>query len=194
MTGGEKLWCEHKYERGFNFTPEYKLWLCGNHEPRISDTTNSIWNRVKKIPFNVIVPEKERIKDYGMKLATTHGPAILNWIVQGAVKWFNEGITEPDKVKFATQAYREGQDILYEFLKEHCKLQPSANIPVADLYNDYKKWCDNNGTYCIGKRQFDDRLSEKGIRKDRGNANKMTWYGIRLMDEMEKQLNDEPDF
>ncbi|GAI96362.1 unnamed protein product, partial [marine sediment metagenome] len=39
MTGGEPLWCEHKFERGYNFQPTHKLWLSGNHEPVITDTT-----------------------------------------------------------------------------------------------------------------------------------------------------------
>lgn len=186
MTGGEKLWCEHKYERGFNFTPEYKLWLAGNHEPRITDTTPSIWNRVKKIPFTVTIPLEERIKDYGVKLAREHGEAILAWIVQGVVHWFTSGIPEPDKVRVATQTYRDGQDVLHEYLAECCTFQPSASITVAELYTDYKAWCDRNNTYCIGKGKFDERLLEKGIRKDRGNYNKMCWYGIRLLTEEER--------
>ena len=37
MTGGEPLWCEHIFERGYKFQPTHKLWLSGNHEPVITD-------------------------------------------------------------------------------------------------------------------------------------------------------------
>ncbi|MFC1965194.1 phage/plasmid primase, P4 family, partial [Chloroflexota bacterium] len=87
MTGGEPLWCEHKFERGYNFEPTHKLWLSGNHQPIITDTTNSIWFRLKKIPFPVEIPEPERRKGYAEYLAAEHGAAILAWLVRGCVEW-----------------------------------------------------------------------------------------------------------
>ncbi|MFC1937218.1 phage/plasmid primase, P4 family [Chloroflexota bacterium] len=80
MTGGESLWCEHKFERGYNFQPTHKLWLSGNHEPVITDTTNSIWFRLKKIPFMVEIPEADRKKGYAEHLAEEHSAAIMAWV------------------------------------------------------------------------------------------------------------------
>ncbi|MFC1907208.1 phage/plasmid primase, P4 family [Chloroflexota bacterium] len=52
MTGGEPIWHERKFQRGFSFEPTHTLWLSGNHEPRIKDTTDSIWDRLNKVDFN----------------------------------------------------------------------------------------------------------------------------------------------
>ncbi len=186
MTGGEELRCERKYEHGFNFLPQYKLWLSGNHEPVITDTTNSIWNRLKKIPFTVTIPENERIKNFRKLLSKEHGQAILAWLVNGCLEWAQHGLGEPPVITEATQHYRESQDILLEFLTESCIRQPSASIIVADLYKAYKQWCDDNSSYAIGKNTFSARLKEKGFITDRGSRNKLIWKGIRLMTEEEK--------
>lgn len=186
MTGGERLRCERKYEHGFDFLPQYKLWLSGNHEPTITDTTNSIWKRLKKIPFTVTISEQDRVKDFRGILSREHGQAILAWLVQGCLDWQKYGLGEPPDVIQATQQYRESQDILIDFLTETCTFQSSTTIIVADLYKAYKEWCDNNSAYAIGKNTFSARLRERGLSTTRGSGNKPIWRGIRLMTEEEK--------
>lgn len=172
MTGGERLRCERQYEHGFDFVPQYKLWLSGNHEPTITDTTNSIWKRLKKIPFTVTISEQDRVKDFRGILSREDEQAILAWLVQGCLDWQKYGLGEPPDVIQATQQYRENQDILIDFLTETCTLQSSATITVADLYKAYKEWCDNNSAYAIGKNTFSARLRERGLSTSRGSGNK----------------------
>ncbi|MFC1903728.1 phage/plasmid primase, P4 family [Chloroflexota bacterium] len=186
MTGGEELRCERKYEHGFSFKPNYKLWLSGNHEPTISDTTNSIWNRVKKIPFTSTISSEDRIKGFADILSRDHGKAILAWLVKGCLEWQKQGLGEPVEVIAATQEYRESQDILHDFLNECCLFKKSEAMPVSELYKLYKAWCDENDTYCIGKNKFRDRLIEKGLRTIPGSANKTLWQGIRALSKDEK--------
>ena len=186
MTGGEKIRCERKYEHGFDFLPWYKLWLSGNHEPVITDTTNSIWYRLKRIPFKVSIPEDKRIKDYRHTLSGEHGEAILAWLVIGCLEWQKMGLGEPPEVLQAIKQYREEQDILHDFLAECSIFQPSATITNTDFYKAYKQWCDENDTHCVGKNTFGTRLKEKGLMTDRGAHNKLIWRGIRLSTEEEK--------
>lgn len=187
MTGGEQLRCERKFEHGFNFTPTHKLFLSGNHEPRITDTTNSIWNRLKYVPFNVSIPENERIKGLRYTLSREHGPAILNWLVQGCLKWQSEGLMEPPEVKAAIQTYRDSQDILHDFLQERCLIQPGETITVKELYSEYKNWAENNDIdKPLSKRVFGDRLREKNLKVHPGTGNVQIWYGIRLLTTEEK--------
>jgi len=188
MTGGEELWCEKKFEHGHSFKPTHKLWLSGNHEPVITDTTNSIWNRLKKIPFTVEIPEGERKKGYSEYLAKEHGPAILAWIVAGCVAWYkNDDLGEPDAVKQAVAAYRDLQDILHEFLNESCVMQRGVSMPQKDLYADYKRWCTGNDVdHPLGKLNFRTRILEKGMLNAFGNRNAAIWRGIRLLTEQEK--------
>ena len=181
MTGGEPLWCERKFEHGFEFTPTHKLWLSGNHAPIITDTTNSIWNRLKKIPFTVSIPEAERKKGFAEYLAKEHGKAIITWLVKGCVDWYKTGsLKEPDVVKQAVAEYRNEQDILHDYLAERCVIHVGATIDQKALYADYKTWAEENDLHPIGKLNFRSRIIEKGIFNAVGNRNIKIWQGIRL--------------
>lgn len=185
MTGGEMIRCERKFEHGFNFKPTHKLWLSGNHEPRITDTTNSIWNRLKYIPFKATINEDERIKGLRSIISREHGKAVLAWLVEGCLLWQSEGLGEPPEVKEAIQAYRESQDILHDFLFECCLIKTGETIPVADLYREYKAWGERNDIKPVGKYTFSSRLKEKGLTTYAGNRNQQLWYGVRLLAEDE---------
>jgi len=51
MTGGDKLVTRFLYGEFFEYVPQFKVFLAVNHKPIIRDTTNSIWRRIKLIPF-----------------------------------------------------------------------------------------------------------------------------------------------
>ncbi len=187
MTGGEMIRCERKFEHGFNFKPSHKLWLSGNHEPRITDTTNSIWNRLKYIPFKATIGEDERVKGLRNLISRNHGTAVLTWLVEGCRMWQSEGLGEPIEVKEAIQAYRESQDVLHDYLGENCLIKKSESIAVSDLYKNYMEWCKTNDIVAIGKTNFGNRVKEKGIDTQRGTANRLIWRGIRLLTSDKKE-------
>jgi putative DNA primase/helicase len=190
MTGGEPLWGEHKFERGYNFQPTHKLWLSGNHEPGITDTTNSIWGRLKKIPFTVEIPEADRKKGYAEYLASEHGAAILTWLVQGCSDWRKAGsLGEPEVVTQAVAEYRDQQDILHDYQKERCIFARGTTIDQKALYTDYKKWAEDNDVNPIGKGTFRTRMREKGAITDYGNKNIAIWRGIRLRTDSDDNVN-----
>ncbi|MFC2060777.1 phage/plasmid primase, P4 family, partial [Chloroflexota bacterium] len=189
MTGGEKLRCERKFEHGFEFKPTHKLWLSGNHEPRITDTTNSIWNRLKYVPFTVTFGEAERIKGLRNTLARDHGEAILTWVVAGCLAWQAEGLGEPVEVIEAIQNYRDSQDYLHGFIIECCIFKKSATIEQRELYDEYKQWCETNDEKAIGKHTFRSRLIEKGAIAGVGNKNIKIWSGLRLRIESDNAEN-----
>lgn len=189
MTGGEPIWCEHKFERGFNFQPTHKLWLSGNHEPTIKDTTDSIWRRVKKIPFNAQIPEESRIKGYAEILAKNDASAILAWLVSGCVEWQKlGGLSEPNAVLQAVNNYRDKQDLLHDFLSECCVFQKSGVVDQKDLYAAYKQWSEENDNIAMGKLKFRARILEKNCQSDAGNKNIKIWRGIRLKTDQDNQV------
>jgi putative DNA primase/helicase len=189
MTGGEKLHHEKKFEHEFEFTPTHKLWLSGNHKPIITDTTLSIWRRVKFINFDVTIPEEKRIKNLRDLLkASEHQKAILAWIVAGAIAWAKQGLGEPPEITEATNKYREEMDLLAEFIREICIIK-AGDSTVSEYYKAYKTWAEANDFPVLGKNAFNKRLQEKGFTNYRGTANKLFWRGIRVLTENEKVTN-----
>lgn len=183
MTGGEPIWVERKFQRGYNINPTHKLWLSGNHEPRIKDTTDSIWDRLKKIPFECRIPADKEIQGYGEKLASTYGEAILNWCVEGAKAWNERGLTNPPEcVLLASQEYRASQDALHSFLESVEEIQ-GKYITGVDMYNAYTEQCKSDDTEPMGKKAFNEAMRERGFKDRRGHGNKPVWVGVTFIDQ-----------
>jgi len=183
MTGGETIKADRKYEHEIEYQPTHKLWLVGNHKPVITDTTLSIWRRVKLIPFTITIPDAEIDPDLPSKLEAEL-PGILTWAVKGCLDWQQYGLREPGTVTTATASYRHEQDILGDFLEDCCVLEPKATIAKADLKAEYQRWCDDNKVEPIKQHTFKARLTERGIGEGvSSDGKKRLWRGIRLRNE-----------
>jgi P4 family phage/plasmid primase-like protien len=101
LTGGDRIKARYMRRDFFEFDPTFKLWLSANHEPVIRGTDNAIWRRIRKIPFEVTIPEDEQDQHMLEKLLQEL-PGILNWAITGALMWAESGLKTPNKVKMAT--------------------------------------------------------------------------------------------
>src|SRR6266404_2916334 len=63
LTGEDVISAALKYENYFEFRPQAKLVLATNHRPHVPATDDSIWRRVKVVPFNISVPEDKRVPE-----------------------------------------------------------------------------------------------------------------------------------
>ena len=183
-TGGETLTHNRKYEHEFAFMPTFKLWLSGNHKPVITDSTDSIWLRLKQIPFEASFRpgQQDFIPNLREVLRQAeHQQAILAWLVKGAKGWFSAGqqLEEPEEVVKATLDYRQEQDILADFLTERCQVDKSAVLPKKQLWESYTNWCEASGACRLGQRAFYNSIKERGIGDGRGTGNKCIFRGIR---------------
>lgn len=181
MTGSEPIWHERKFQRGFSFHPTHTLWLSGNHEPQIKDTTNSIYDRFNKIPFDVRITPENEIKGYGEILASKHGEAILAWCFHGAAKWKERGLADaPACILSANNEYRARQDILHDFI-ETCVQVADCNVIGQDMYKSYTDFCKEDDSDPIGKKSFNEAMRERGFKDKRGHGNKPVWVGVTLV-------------
>lgn len=162
LTGGDTMSARFMRSEFFEFQFSGKVWYGTNHKPVIRDTTNSIWERVKLIPFTVTIPAEERDKDLAEKLrAEVSG--VLNWIVQGCLQWQMGGLAEPKLVQEAVSEYRDEMDTLGGFLLECCQTGPDLSIGASDLYRAYAAWCDRTNEFKLTQTNFGRRLGERGF-------------------------------
>jgi putative DNA primase/helicase len=54
----------------FEYTPQFKLLIAGNHKPGLRSVDEAIRRRINLIPFTVTIPLGERDPDLSAKLAT----------------------------------------------------------------------------------------------------------------------------
>jgi putative DNA primase/helicase len=180
MTGGETIKARRLYEHDVEFEPTHKLWLFGNHKPIITDTTLSIWRRVKLIPFTVTIPSEKIDPDLTSKLEAEL-PGILAWAVSGCLEWQRYGLREPKAVTSATSDYRHEEDILGDFIDDCCLLRPTATVPKHELKEAYETWCNNTGSQPASQKIFKARLIERGITEGKSGGTRY-WRGIAFSD------------
>lgn len=177
LTGGDKVTARFLYAEEFEYTPKFKIWVSTNHKPIIRGTDDGIWRRLVLIPFDVQIPEEKVDKDLKYKLLR-EAPAILNWMAEGAYMWMREGLELPEKLKDAGQTYRTEMDVVEQFIQEKCKRAEDVRETGKALYEEYKKWADENNEYKMDKNKFGKKLKEKFRSKKMNNG--VNYLGVEL--------------
>lgn len=192
MTGGEQMNVARKYEHNITFAPTFKLWLAGNHKPKIHDPTQGTWRRIKLIPFEVTIPENEKDPRLMFELTEPNNlSAVFNWAIAGCLAWQKDGLGEPYEVKEATNDYRKQEDDLMEFLEECCTYDPIGTVGKTELFTKYGEWCKENECEAMEAKYFKQRLEERGHIKDvrAGHNAVRAWRGLRLKTEADNADN-----
>lgn len=162
MTGGDTLTGRVPYGKAdISFSPTHKLAVVGNHKPEIGDCSNGMWRRVCLVPFDVTIDAKSRDPKLLEKLKV-EGAGILNWALAGLQQWQQNGLAAPNKIEAATAAYRDEQDIIGEWLNDHCNIGPGRTAKKADLYRAYQHWMKNNGHSPLAQKRLTRRLGTSG--------------------------------
>lgn len=158
LTGGDKVVARQLYGKEFEFEPEFKLWLATNHKPIIRGTDDGIWRRIRLIPFTVQIPDNKVDKDLKYKLAR-ESIGILNWAVDGALKWQQNSLHTPEIIENASEGYRKEMDVLSQFISETCDVGEGYSINSTQLYRMYKEWAENNVQYRMSNTKFGREMS-----------------------------------
>jgi putative DNA primase/helicase len=183
LTGGGRITARFMRQDHFTFMPTHTLWLVGNHEPQVEVGGNSMWRRLRKIPFNHAVPEEKQIEDLSGILVRKEGPAILAWMIQGAQMQVN-GLNEPRIVTMATQEYRESEDQVGRFLAERTYRTEGDLYRMESkiLRQAYEQWCADVGEKPInGPKQWGQELKAHGIVGIRGSKGRTFYADITVL-------------
>ncbi|WP_273378247.1 phage/plasmid primase, P4 family [Symbiobacterium thermophilum] len=178
LTGSDRITARFLYRDFFEFTPTFKIWMAGNHKPIIRGTDEGIWRRLRLIPFEVTIPPEERDLSLMDKLKA-EAEGILAWAVDGCLTWQTFGLTVPDAVRDATASYRDEMDVLGEFIAEECRVSQSVQVLAKDLYEAWKRWCEDNGEFAGTAKRFGMKLRERGFVAEKRNG-KTYYVGLTL--------------
>jgi len=182
LTGGDTLVGRVPYAKSdIEFYPTHKLMIVGNHLPSVMDHSFGFWRRVILFPFEQIIAKESVDKNLLDKLKK-EAPGILNWMLDGLDQWSKRALSIPKGLISATNAYKDEQDILAEWLNEQC--ERGGSYAKTELYRAYKWWCQKNGFGPLGRNRFSRQLREKGFPVASDNR---TITGIRLTDAARKE-------
>lgn len=175
LTGGEPMLVRHNFKDFFEFTPDFKLTLSGNHKPEIGGVDHGIWRRIKFVPWPVTISDAEKrpMSDV-MDELWIEASGILNWLIEGCLDYLNGGLQTPQEVIDATAAYREEMDPVGNFVGECVVAVPAApdGSPVAfvyarEMFQAFTAWGHHNAVRAWREKGFATAMSQKGFAKDK---------------------------
>ena len=179
LTGGDKITARRLYGNEFEYIPQFKLWFNTNHKPNIRGTDKGIWRRIVLIPFTVTIPANKVDKNLKYKLMS-EAPGILSWMIDGCLKWQQDGIFIPLEMQQAVSEYRTEMDIVQQFLNECCEELPGAMVSASDLYKAYARWADDSGEYKMTKTMFGRKMAEKREKVRKSGDGRYFYSGLAL--------------
>ena len=160
-TGGDPIPCRHMRQNPFEFLPQFKPLISGNHKPALRSVNEAIKRRFKLVPFDVVIPEDERDEGLKDKLRAEY-PGILAWMIQGCFDMLKDGFDAPADVTEATEDYLSNEDALANWLDERCDLDLLGFEASEDLFDDWRQWAARNGVHSnIGSKALIQKLLER---------------------------------
>lgn len=153
MTGGDRLTGRFMRQDFFDFDPQFKLLIAGNHKPGLRSVDIAMRRRFNLVPFEVSIPKDEQDKDLADKLRA-EWPSILSWMIAGCVEWQQDGLGAPGIVTKATDEYMDAEDAVAAWLDESATIMNDAFETRAALYASWKQWGERNGEWVGSNKQF----------------------------------------
>jgi P4 family phage/plasmid primase-like protien len=183
LTSQDVIAARALYKDPIEFTPTHTTIMHTNHLPRLTSTDGGTKRRIAVAPFPATLPPEKVIKDYKGVLFQECGPAILKWIIDGAISFYSNQCKLPkaECVKKSTEKYLKEEDWLQNFVSDCCETGDEYSVRSGELYAAYQAWAGSNGIRPKCSRDFSTHLELFGYEKRREQKG-ITWEGIKLQE------------
>lgn len=178
LTGDATMTARYMRQDFFTFKLTHKHLIAGNFKPRLKGDDAAMARRLVLIPFRQVFTGGRRDNDLPTKLRAEY-PGILQWAIDGAVKWVQDGLAIPGAVVNASRDYMTEQNDLEQWLQDCCEITPDAFITTAAAYASFQRWKEANGERAPAKRAFSDRLGRRFSMKRRNSARGFLGFQLR---------------
>jgi len=175
LTGGETISARRMREDFWEFSPTHKVIISGNHKLSVSGSDNAIWRRPVLIKFPVQIPKERRDPHLTAKLKKEL-PGILNWALEGSMRYYNEGLKVPKVLQSETDKYRDESDWCQAVIDEEFVIDEEADTDRALVMGKFKAFFERNSekpksamaVYAALERKHFHTIKKKGRRYIRG--------------------------
>lgn len=183
ITGGDRQTARFMRQDFFDFYPTFKLFIAGNHKPRLQNVDEAMRRRLLLVPFTVQIPKDERDPKLTDKLKA-EWPAILRWAIDGCLEWQRIGLAPPATVTDATDEYFAGEDTFGQWLEDRCDADPGNGDKWdrgSDLFADWSVYAEADGDRRVSKKAFNSLMASRGFTACRkGSPTARAFSGVRL--------------
>ena len=187
--GNEVLTARPLYEPAFEFLPKFTFLMALNNKPEITDFQDGTWNRMFLLPFEHVFSGSEKDPDMNTKLYNIKD-AIGTWIVQGAVKYFKEGLPENTISNKLVNEYRREENPIFEWLQDcfNFTRNKGDKLPYKEIVTLYKELYPNLKNNSWDLRNLNPILKTECVKVTNNYA-----YGITKNEEAIQKLREEKE-
>lgn len=164
LTGGDKIAARFMRQDLFEFTPQFKLTIIGNHVPLLNNANDAMRRRFRLAPFDhkPAVPDK----DLESKLQE-EWPGILRWAIDGCLDWQQHQLVWPAAVSTATADYFSEQDNIGQWLDECCIRKLDNGKDTVDSFKNlmasWSAWARSREEQPGSAKRFSGRMRSHGL-------------------------------
>jgi putative DNA primase/helicase len=126
--------------------------IISNELPKLTDASGALPSRLIVLPMTRTFYGKE---DRGLTAALlAELPGILLWAIEGWRRLRERGwFIQPAAGKALVEAMEDLASPTGAFLKDRCRVEPGAEVMAAELYREWKDWCQEHGRDKPGDEQ-----------------------------------------
>jgi putative DNA primase/helicase len=162
ITGGDKISARFMRQDFFEFKPEFKLLLIGNHKPTLRNVDDAARRRFNIVPF----VHKPPVKDLDLEAKLrAEWRGILRWMIDGCLIWQRFGLVRPQVVLDATNEYFTEQDSIRQWIEDRCDIgKGTLSDTSTNLFRNWTTWATANGEKPGTARWFAQALARQGFK------------------------------
>nr|WP_277613636.1 phage/plasmid primase, P4 family [Neoroseomonas marina] len=130
------------YQARTNFIPTFVFTFAMNTRPRLARVDAAIRRRLLILETDRVPSKPDPELPEKM---WREAPAILRWMLDGAARWYAEGLSIPHAIKEASENYFEAEDVVPRFLAEVCEAGPGFTVTNDALKRNFADWLVREG-------------------------------------------------
>lgn len=179
LTGGDEIEANHMRENPITFVPSHTLVMLTNKEPEVSGADDALIRRIRVVPFNTRILDKDKDPMLSAKLRA-EAPAVLAWCWEGWQMYQQAGLQPPAQITRRTEEYFEDADLLAQFLATECTKGLAQKVSSSVLFSAFQEFAGFDEIR--NKNEFNRRMRAHGYSttKVRGV---MMWQGVSVAEE-----------
>lgn len=178
LTGGDRIKARYMREDLFEFKPQCKIVIVGNHKPSFRAVNYAIRRRLNLIEFKVTIPPDEVDKSLAEKLREEL-PGILQWMIDGCLEWQRDGLSPPLSVCASTENYLNQEDTFKHWLDARSEKSANTFTPTAELFASWEKFAKSAAEEPGNEKRFVQEMGGRGFEAKRTNSSR-GFLGIAL--------------
>ncbi|MGU3358909.1 phage/plasmid primase, P4 family [Methylobacterium sp. M6A4_1b] len=152
----------HENERVIPIT--FSMAVASNPWPNANEADDALWARFVRVPYDVVIPREERIPNFYAIIYEAEAAGVLAWVVRGAVEYARSGLSIPEVLIKATEAWRRRIGTVLQFMQAstRCVETAGAQIELVYLQAKYVKFVQQAYGAPLGREDFRTRLEQLG--------------------------------